>query len=44
MEENLAKAGIFQGVDPDSATVLGDSLETVEYPAGQLHLLGRRIG
>ncbi|MDQ2846931.1 MAG: Crp/Fnr family transcriptional regulator [Actinomycetota bacterium] len=32
MEENLAKAGIFQGVDSDAALALGNQLETVDYP------------
>ena len=34
MEETLARAGIFQGVDPDAAMALGTQLETVEYPRG----------
>ncbi|MDQ6658516.1 MAG: Crp/Fnr family transcriptional regulator [Actinomycetota bacterium] len=34
MEENLAKAGIFQGVDSDAALALGNQLETVDYPRG----------
>ena len=34
MEDTLAKAGIFQGVDPDAAMALGSQLETVEYPRG----------
>lgn len=34
MEENLAKAGIFQGVDSDAALALGSQLETVDYPRG----------
>lgn len=34
MEETLAKAGIFQGVDPDAALALGSQLETVDYPRG----------
>jgi CRP/FNR family cyclic AMP-dependent transcriptional regulator len=32
VEENLAKAGIFQGVDSDAALALGSQLETVDYP------------
>ena len=35
MEDTLAKAGIFQGVDPDAAMALGSQLETVEYPRGR---------
>ena len=31
MEETLAKAGIFQGVDPEAALALGSQLETVDY-------------
>ncbi len=34
MEDILAKAGIFQGVDPDAALALGSQLETVDYPRG----------
>ncbi len=34
MEETLARAGIFQGVDPDSVQALSSQLETVEYPRG----------
>ena len=34
MEETLAKAGIFQGVDPDAATALASQLETIEYARG----------
>ena len=34
MEETLAKAGIFQGVDPDAAAALASQLETVEYARG----------
>lgn len=34
MEENLARAGIFQGVDSDAALALGSQLETVDYPRG----------
>ena len=34
MEETLARAGIFQGVDPDSALALGSQLESVDYPRG----------
>jgi len=34
VEETLAKAGIFQGVDPDAALSLGSHMETVEYQRG----------
>ena len=34
MEDILARAGIFQGVDPDAAMALGSQLETVDYPRG----------
>jgi CRP-like cAMP-binding protein len=34
VEETLARAGIFQGVDPDSALALGSQLESVDYPRG----------
>ena len=34
MEETLARAGIFQGVDPEAAAALGSQLETVDYPRG----------
>ena len=34
MEETLAKAGIFQGVDPDAALALGSQLEMVDYARG----------
>src|SRR6195952_524058 len=34
VEETLARAGIFQGVDPDAALALGSQLESVEYPRG----------
>jgi CRP-like cAMP-binding protein len=34
VEETLAKAGIFQGVDPDAALALGSQLEQVDYARG----------
>ncbi len=34
MDDALAKAGIFQGVETDAALALGSQLETVEYPRG----------
>ncbi|GGM05445.1 Crp/Fnr family transcriptional regulator [Nakamurella endophytica] len=47
MEETLARAGIFQGVDPDSALALGSQLESADYPRGssifQVGELGDRL-
>ncbi|HYH32380.1 MAG TPA: Crp/Fnr family transcriptional regulator, partial [Pseudonocardia sp.] len=34
MDEVLARAGIFQGVDPAAIEVLTESLERVEFPRG----------
>ena len=36
MDETLARAGIFQGVDPAAAEALAQSLEPVEFPRGHL--------
>ena len=35
MDETLARAGIFQGVDPNAAEALAASLEPVEFARGQ---------
>lgn len=32
MDETLARAGIFQGVDPSAAEALASSLESVDFP------------
>jgi CRP-like cAMP-binding protein len=34
VDDTLAKAGIFQGVEPDAAEALAAQLETVTYPRG----------
>jgi CRP-like cAMP-binding protein len=34
VDDTLAKAGIFQGVEPEAATALAAQLETVTYPRG----------
>jgi len=34
VDEILAKAGIFTGVDSEAASALSDALETVDYPRG----------
>ncbi|MFD4644488.1 Crp/Fnr family transcriptional regulator [Lentzea sp. NPDC058436] len=36
MDETLARAGIFQGVDPAAAEALVQTLETVEFPRGHV--------
>ncbi|GDY30721.1 Crp/Fnr family transcriptional regulator [Gandjariella thermophila] len=36
MDETLARAGIFQGVEPAAAEALAQSLETVEFPRGHV--------
>ncbi|HEX4705664.1 MAG TPA: Crp/Fnr family transcriptional regulator, partial [Pseudonocardiaceae bacterium] len=36
MDETLARAGIFQGVEPAAAEALGQSLEPVEFPRGHV--------
>jgi CRP/FNR family cyclic AMP-dependent transcriptional regulator len=36
VDEVLARAGIFQGVDPTSAEALARSFETVEFPRGHV--------
>ncbi|HEX9339377.1 MAG TPA: Crp/Fnr family transcriptional regulator [Pseudonocardiaceae bacterium] len=36
MDETLARAGIFQGVEPAAAEALAQSLEPVEFPRGHL--------
>ena len=34
VEETLARAGIFQGVDPDAVSALIADMETVTFPRG----------
>ena len=36
MDETLARAGIFQGVEPHAAEALAQTLETVEFPRGHV--------
>ncbi|WP_116102930.1 Crp/Fnr family transcriptional regulator [Amycolatopsis thermalba] len=36
MDETLARAGIFQGVEPAAAEALAQTLETVEFPRGHV--------
>ena len=36
MDETLARAGIFQGVEPAAAEALAQSLESVEFPRGHV--------
>ncbi len=36
MEETLARAGIFQGVEPAAAEALAQTLESVEFPRGHV--------
>ena len=36
MDETLARAGIFQGVEPAAAEALAQSLEPVEFPRGHV--------
>jgi CRP-like cAMP-binding protein len=36
VDETLARAGIFQGVEPAAAEALAQSLETVEFPRGHV--------
>ncbi|MGH3495563.1 MAG: Crp/Fnr family transcriptional regulator [Sciscionella sp.] len=36
MEETLARAGIFQGVEPAAAEALAQTLDTVEFPRGHV--------
>ena len=36
MEENLARAGIFQGVEPAAADALAHTLEPAEFPRGHV--------
>ena len=36
MEETLARAGIFQGVEPAAAEALAQSLAAVEFPRGHV--------
>ena len=36
MEETLARAGIFQGVEPAAAEALASTLEAVEFPRGHV--------
>ncbi|MGQ0841290.1 Crp/Fnr family transcriptional regulator [Actinokineospora sp.] len=36
MDETLARAGIFQGVDPAAAQALAETLEAVDFPRGHV--------
>lgn len=44
MEDTLAKAGIFQGIDAEAAAALASQLETVSYPRGSAILSEGEMG